>query len=169
MTAKMRKLIVLLFALLPLGICAQEVKIAYVYQEEIFNVMPEMEEVRTKLAALNEQYEKDLKVMQDEHRKKYEDYMAQQDSLTENIKLRRQQDIQDLATRIDNYVPSARQDMERQAEAMYTPIQEKVQNAIKAVGEEKGYTFIINPQALLYIGSAAVDATPFVKARLGLK
>ncbi|MDR2042228.1 MAG: OmpH family outer membrane protein [Tannerella sp.] len=165
----MRKLIVLWFALLPLGLCAQEVKIAIVNQAEIFNAMPEVSEVETKLAALNEQYEKDLKVMTDEYQKKYADYMAQQDSLTENIKLRRQQEIQDLETRIQNYVPSARQDMERQAEELYAPIREKIQNAIKAVGDEKGYAVIINPQALLYVGSAAIDATPFVKTKLGLK
>jgi outer membrane protein len=156
-------------ALIPLGICAQEVKIAIVNQSEIFNAMPEISEVETKLATLNEQYEKDLKVMTDEYQRKYADYIAQQDSLTENIKLRRQQDIQDLDTRIQNYVPSARQDMERQAKELYAPIQEKVQNAIKAVGDEKGYAVILDPQVLLYVGSTAVDATPFVKAKLGLK
>ncbi|MDR2139884.1 MAG: OmpH family outer membrane protein [Tannerella sp.] len=165
----MRKLIVLCFVLFPLGIGAQEVKIAIVNQAEIFNVMPEVSDIETKLATLNEQYEKDLKVMTDEHQKKYADYMAQQDSLTENIKLRRQQEIQDLETRIQNYVPSARQDMEKQAEELYAPLREKIQNAIKAVGDEKGYAVIINPQALLYVGSTAVDATPFVKAKLGLK
>ncbi|MDR2765209.1 MAG: OmpH family outer membrane protein [Tannerella sp.] len=165
----MRKLIVLCVALLPLGICAQEIKIAIVNHAEIFNVMPEVSDVETKLATLNEQYERDLKIMTDDHQKKYADYMAQQDSLTENIKLRRQQEIQDLETRIQNYVPSARQDMERQAEELYAPIREKIQNAIKAVGDEKGYTVIISPQALLYVGSAAVDATPFVRAKLGLK
>jgi outer membrane protein len=156
-------------ALIPLGICAQEVKIAIVNYGEVFNLMPEVSEVETKLAALNEQYEKDLKVMTDEYQKKYTDYMAQQDSLTENIKLRRQQEIQDLETRIQNYVPSARQDLEKQGEELYAPVREKLQNAIKAVGDEKGYTVIINPQALLYVGSTAVDATPFVKTKLGLK
>lgn len=170
MIAKMRKLIVLWIALLPsLGICAQEVKIAIVNQAELFTAMPEVSEVETKIAAINEQYEKDLKVMQDEFQKKYADYMAQQDSLTENIKLRRQQDIQDLDTRIQNYVPSARQDMERQAEELYAPIREKVQKAIKDVGDEKGYAVILSPQVLLYVGSATIDATPFVKAKLGLK
>ncbi|MDR2042446.1 MAG: OmpH family outer membrane protein [Tannerella sp.] len=165
----MKRLIVLWLALLPLGLCAQEVKIAIINQMEIFNGMPEVSEVETKLAALNEQYERDLKVMTDEYQKKYTDYMAQQDSLTENIKLRRQQEIQDLDTRIQNYVPSARQDQERQAEELYAPVREKLQNAIKAVGDEKGYTVIINPQALLYVGSTVVDATPFVKTKLGLK
>jgi outer membrane protein len=165
----MKKLVVLLFALLPLGIGAQEIKVAIVNQAEVFNAMPEVSAVENRIAELNQQYEKELKVMSDEYTKKYSDYMAQQDSLTENIKLRRQQEIQDLSTRIENFVPTARQEMEKTAQELYAPIQEKIQNAIKAVGDEKGYTYIINPQALLYVGTSAIDATQFVKTKLGLK
>jgi len=39
----------------------------------------------------------------------------------------------------------------------------------QAVGDEKGYTYILNPQVLLYKGNDAVDATDFVKAKLGIK
>jgi outer membrane protein len=165
----MRKLVVLLFVLLPLGVYAQEVKIAIVNQAEVFNAMPEVSGMENQLAALNEQYEKELKIMTDEYDKKYKDYMAQQDSLTDNIKLRRQQEIQDLNTRIENYIPTARQDMEKKTQELSAPIQEKMANAIKAVGEEKGYTCILLPQAMLYVGSSVIDATPFVKAKLGLK
>ncbi|MDR3268922.1 MAG: OmpH family outer membrane protein [Tannerella sp.] len=167
----MKKLIALLFVLIPFGIGAQEIKIAIVNQAEIFNVMPDVSTVENQLAALHEQYQKELKIMNDEYTKKFSDYMAQQDSLTENIKLRRQQDIEDLRTRIENYMTSAQQDMEKKQMELYAPIQEKIQNAIKAVGEEKGYTYIINPhpQMILYVGNSAIDATPFVKTKLGLK
>ena len=95
--------------------------------------------------------------------------MSQQDSLTENIKLRRQQEIQDLETRIQNFVPVAQQEMQKKQQELYAPIQQKMQDAIKAVGDEKGYTYILNPQVLLYKGNDAVDATDFVKAKLGIK
>ena len=42
-------------------------------------------------------------------------------------------------------------------------------DAIKAVGAEQGYTYIIDPQVLLYTGPNAIDATPMVKTKLGLK
>jgi outer membrane protein len=148
---------------------AQELKIAVVNTMDIFNLMPEVSTMETQLAALNEQYKKELKIMSDEYQKKYSEYVAQQDSLTENIKLRRQQDIQDLDNRIQNFVPTAQQEMEKKQAELLNPIQEKLQNAIKAVGEEKGYTFIISPQALLYTSPNAVDATELVKAKLGIK
>ena len=52
---------------------------------------------------------------------------------------------------------------------MIEPIQQKMADAIKAVGTEQGYTYIIDPQVLLYTGPNAIDATPFVKTKLGLQ
>ncbi len=164
----MKKLVVLIFMLLPLGVFAQD-KIAIVNTADIFNVMPEVSAVEKQLATLNEQYEKEFKTMQDEYTKKYSEYMSQQDSLTENIKLRRQQEIQDLETRIQNFVPVAQQEMQKKQQELYAPIQQKMQDAIKAVGDEKGYTYILNPQVLLYKGNNAIDATDLVKAKLGIK
>lgn len=165
----MKKFVVLLLILLPLGVVAQEAKIAIVNTVEIFNAMPEVSDVENQLAALNEQYEKEFKVMQDEYNKKFAEYVEQRDSLTDNIRLRREQEIQDLETRIQNFVPVAQQELQKKQGELYTPIQEKLQNAIKSVGEEKGYTYILNPQVLLYTGNSAIDATSFVKAKLGLK
>ncbi len=164
----MKKLIVLLFMILPLGVMAQEIKIAYVNVQEVFMAMPEMSSIESQLATLNENYTNELKVMQDEYQKKYSDFVAQQDSLTENIKLRRMQEIEDVRTRIENFVPVAQQDMQKKQQELYQPVQEKIQKAISAVGDEKGYTYIIDPQVFLYRSNNAIDATPFVKSKLGI-
>jgi outer membrane protein len=155
----------------PLGGFAQELKIAHVNVQEIFTAMPEMPELEKKMADLNERYQKELQQMQDEYQKKYSDFQAQQDSLTENIKLRRMQEIQDISTRIENFLPVAREDMAKEQERLVQPLQDKIKNAIKAVGDEKGFTYIISmeQQLFLYTGPNAVDATPLVKAKLGLK
>ena len=164
----MKKLIVLLLMILPLGAIAQEVKIAYVKTQEVFMAMPEVSEMEKKLADLNEKYKGELKLMQDEYQKKYADFIQQQDSLTENIKLRRMQEIQDIQTRMDNFVQMGQQDVQKQQQDLLIPIQQKLQDAIKAVGDEKGYTYIIDPAALLYTGPNAIDATPLVRKKLGL-
>ena len=161
----MKKLIVLLLMILPLGAIAQEVKIAFVKTQEVFMAMPEVEK---QMADLNEKYRVELKQMQDEYQKKYSDFVAQQDSLTENIKLRRMQEIQDIQERMDNFVQVAQQDVQKKQQELLQPIQQKLHEAIQKVGEEKGYTYIIDPAALLYTGTNAVDATPFVRTKLGL-
>ena len=158
----MKKLIVLLLMILPLGAIAQEVKIAFVKTQEVFMAMPEVSGMEKQMADLNEKYRVELK------QKKYSDFVAQQDSLTENIKLRRMQEIQDIQERMDNFVQVAQQDVQKKQQELLQPIQQKLHEAIQKVGEEKGYTYIIDPAALLYTGTNAVDATPFVRTKLGL-
>lgn len=165
----MKKLIVLLFMILPLGAFAQEVKIAFVNTQEIFMAMPEVSAMEKQMADLNERYKSELKQMQDEYTKKYSDFVAQQDSLTENIKLRRMQEVQDMQGRMDNFMQVAQQDVQKKQQELVQPIQQKMMDAIKAVGSEKGYTCILDPQVLLYTGSNAIDATSFVRTKLGLK
>ena len=165
----MKKLIVFLMMVLPLGAFAQDVKIAFVNTQEVITAMPELAAMEKQMTEINENYKKELKQMQDEYQKKYSDYIAQQDSLTENIKLRRMQEIQDIQERINNFLQVAEQDVQKKQQELFTPIQQKVQTTSKAVGDEKGYMYIIDPSVLLYKGTSAVDATPFVKSKLGLK
>ena len=164
----MKKLIVLLLMILPLGAIAQEVKIAFVKTQEVFMAMPEISGMEKQMADLNEKYRVELKQMQDEYQKDYSDFVAQQDSLTENIKMRRMQELQDMEQRTQNFIQISQQDFQKKQGELFTPIQDKLKNAIKAVGDEKGYTYILDPQIVLYQGNTAVDATQFVKAKLGI-
>ena len=164
----MKKLIVLLLMILPLGAIAQEVKIAFVKTQEVFMAMPEVSVMEKQMADLNQKYRVELKQMQDEYQKKYSDFVAQQDSLTENIKMRRMQELQDMEQRTQNFIQISQQDFQKKQGELFTPIQDKLKNAIKAVGDEKGYTYILDPQIVLYQGNTAVDATQFVKAKLGI-
>jgi len=131
--------------------------------------MPEVSEMETQLANLQQQYQKELKTMQDEYNRKYSDLQAQNDSLTENIKMLRLQEIEDINTRMQNFVPMARENIEKKQNELLTPIQNKIEKAVSAVGEENGYTYIIDPRMLLYKSPNATDATDKVKAKLGLK
>ena len=106
--------------------------------------------------------------MNDEYQKKYEDFVAQQETLTENIRLKRMQELQDLEQRTQNFIQISQQDFQKMYSDLLMPIQEKVRNAINTVGGEKGYTYILDPQVILYTGTGSIDATPFVKAKLGL-
>jgi outer membrane protein len=165
----MKRFIVSVLLLFPLGLAAQEVKIAIVNTQEVFNLLPELSDVENQMATLYKQYEEQIKGMEEEYNRKFADYTAQSDSLTENIKILRMQEIQDIQTRLENFVPTARQELEKKQNELMTPLQEKIQKAIKDVADENGYSHVISPQVLLYQGSSAIDATDKVKAKLGLK
>ena len=58
-------------------------------------------------------YKSEMQVMEDEYKKKYSDFVAQQDSLTENIKMRRMQELQDMEQRTQNFIQISQQDSRR--------------------------------------------------------
>ena len=164
----MKKIIVSMLLLLPLGLFAQEVKLAIVNTGEIINLLPEMSTLQSEMATLQQTLQKESKQMEDEYTRKVADLTEQNESLTDNIRKLRVQEIDDLRGRLENFLASAQETMEKRQEELFAPIQEKVMNAINSVGEENGYT-ILNPQVLLFKGKGVADATDLVKAKLGLK
>lgn len=165
----MKKLIVSMLLLLPLGLAAQEMKIAIVNTQEVFSLLPELSDVENQIATFTKQYEDQMKGMEDEYNRKYADLTAQSDSLTENIRILRIQEIEDIRTRLENFIPTARQEIEKKQNELVTPLQEKIHRAIKEVADENGYTYVMSPQVMLYTGNSAIDATDKVKAKLGLR
>ena len=81
------------------------------------------------------------------------------------------QEIQDKANKVEQFRQTATQDLQRQQEQLMAPIQSKINDAVKAVGAEGGYTFIFpsEPSLILYQGTDVTDVTAAVKAKLGLK
>ncbi|MDR1222131.1 MAG: OmpH family outer membrane protein [Tannerella sp.] len=165
----MKKIIVSMLLLLPLGLAAQEMKIAIVDQQAIFSLLPELSEVESQIAAFAKQYQDQMKSMEDEYNRKFSDLTAQGDTLTENIRTLRLQEIQGIEARLQNFVPMAKEEIDKKQAELLAPLYEKMQKAVDEVGEENGYTYIMSPQVMLFKGSSAIDATDKVKAKLGLK
>ena len=162
----MKKIIVSLLFLLPLGLVAQELKIAFVNTNEVLNVMPEVSDYESKIATLRQTMDGVLKEMQDDYVRKYTEFTAQSDSLTENIRNLKIQEIQQLEMRISNYAEASQEDYSKKSDELFLPIQEKLMKAIESVGAENGY-IIFDSRTILYKG-AAIDASDKVKAKLGL-
>lgn len=163
---------IVLFALMsfPVLALAQEAqKIAYVNYVDVIMVMPEYKQMEDSLKKSENAFRSELQIITDEYTKKLSDYVAQQDSLNESIKLRRQQDLEDIRQRAANFEQYAAQKQGELQQALSTPIQEKLQKAINDVGKEQSFLYIANSQAFLYISTAASDATPLVKKKLGIQ
>ena len=165
----MKKIFVSLFLLLSVGVFSQEIKIAYVNSGEVFNLMPELAEASSQFEAIAAQFQEQYQSMMDELNQKAEEYRKLEATLNENLKLRRQQELEGMQERIQNFIPESQQLLEQERAKLTNPIQEKLLNAIKQVGEEQGYTYIIDSQAMLHIGKSAIDATQLVKTKLNIK
>jgi len=165
----MKKIVLLAFLCLPLGMKAQEVKIAHVNTLEIFNAMPETSAAETELANLGQSLRTELQRMEEEYNRMYTQFMQQQDSLPQSIKIKRMQEIEDKKNRTETFYQQAEQEVAKKKEELNAPIAQKIQAAIKAVGDEQGYTYMMESRVFAYTSPKAIDATPFVKAKLGIK
>ena len=165
----MKKLIILALIMLPMSAFAQ--KFAHVNSAVIINAMPEYTKARTDLEALAKQYEDELKRIQDEFRTKLEDYQKNGETLPETMNQRRQQELQDLDTRMTQYRQTAEEDLSKQESTKLAEISEKVGKAIKEIGSAGGYVYIMDvTSGIPFINETlSTDVTDQVKAKLGIK
>ena len=165
-----KKIVLFALVMFPVVSFAQEnQKIAYLNYGEVVMAMPEYKQMMDSLKKEEEAYLADIKIMTDEHAKKYSDYLEQQDTLNEAVKLRRLQDIEDTRQRTANFQQYAQQKLDELQQALMGPILEKLQKAIDEAGRDNNFLFIADSTAFRYISSSATDATPFVKKKLGIQ
>mgnify|MGYP002855302579 CR=1 FL=1 len=163
----MKKIIVTLALILPLAVSAQ--KFGHINSQDIFQQMPERTVVQQKMDTLMSQYESQMVNMQEEINKKITDYQQNQATMADAIKQIRGQEIEELKQRYELFVQTAQQDLQKKQQEFLTPIYEKMQKAVKAVGDANSYTYIFDAGAMTYISPDADDVTPLVKKELGIK
>ena len=153
------------------GVADAQMKIAYVNSAEIMEAMPESAKVRTNLENYYGELQSQLQTMLTEYQNKVQDYEANQASYSNLVKQSKEKEIIDMENRIQLFRSNADEELAKKQEELLKPLLDKVQNAINAVGKEKGYTYIIDNAAgtLVYLGADAIDASKDVKAKLGIK
>ena len=145
-------------------------KFGHVNAQEVIQAMPEFTKARTEIEALTKQYEADLKSMQDELQKKAEAFDKEQATLPENIKQRRQTELQDMYQKIQQSYQDNQQALGQAQQEKMQAIQTKVLDAIKAVGQAGGYVYIMDiAGGVPYISTTlSTDVTGEVKKKLGI-
>nr|WP_297164991.1 OmpH family outer membrane protein [uncultured Dysgonomonas sp.] len=163
-----KKLFILFLIVAPIGVYAQD-KLAYINTQEVFTQMPEIKDVETKLAAKQEEIKKNLAAIQAEYDKKMEEFKASTAEPTEAVLTDRQKQVQQIQERYETYLENSDKEFQDLRQQLLAPLQQKMQAAIKSVGEKNGYTYIIEVGAVPYVSTSAVDAGKLVKAELGIK
>lgn len=168
----MKKTLLILLAAAPLCIMAQTAKIAHVDVKAIYNAVPEKTLAQNELRAFSQQYQTEYNTVQEEFNKKFAEYqtLAADSATPATIKERRMHEIQDSDHKIQQFLNKANADIAAKEKQLNEPIMRRINEAIKAVGAEGRYTYIIDSSAtpLVYTGPDAIDVTPQVKAKLGL-
>ena len=166
----LKKIALLLLLIAPMSVFAQ--KFGHVKFAEILTVMPEYTKAQTDIQAQQKQYEDEMKRASDELTKKFTEYQQEQANLPKNIQERRQKVLQELNEKGMQFQADAQQQLQKAYAEMMEPIYKKIDDAIKAVGQEGGYVYIfdLNRTDIPFVNeSLSTDVTPAVKGKLGLK
>ena len=158
-------------ALLPLMLMAQA-RIGIVNSQSIFDLMPEKAKAEAQLKALSDRYHTEYELLQAEFDKKYADYqtVAADASMPETIKERRVKELQESDKKMREFEHKAAEDLAAQRAVLTKPITDRIQAAIRTVGEQGGFDLVLDTAVtpVAYTGPNTMDITPMVKAALGL-
>lgn len=169
----MKKILILLLLIAPLSLFAQTTapKFGYIDVNAIMVLMPEFTKAQTELQALGKQYEDEYVGLRTEFEKKSLEFEQLQDSLPENLLKRRQEDLQNLYLRMQNYERETYQYMQQQQQVKLGEVAKILNDAIQAVGTDGGYVCIydISNGTMPFVNTAICeDLSNKVKAKLGI-
>jgi outer membrane protein len=166
----LKKIALILMLIAPMSVFAQ--KFGHIKMQEVVSLMPEYTKAQTDINTMQKQFDDELKRAQDDFAKKYAEYQQDQANLPKNIQERRQKELQELSERGMQLQQDAQQQLQQSWMQMLEPIVNKIEEAIKAVGQEGGYTYIfdLNTTNIPYVSETlSTDVTAAVKAKLGIK
>lgn len=166
----LKKIALILMLIAPMSVFAQ--KFGHIKTQEILVAMPDYIKAQTDIQTMQKQYEDEMKRAQEEFNKKFTAYQEEQANLPKNIQERRQKELQELSQKGMQMQQDAQQELERSWMTMLEPIAKKIDDAIKAVGQDGGYVYIfdLNATQIPFVNETlSTDVTSAVKAKLGIQ
>lgn len=167
----LKKLLIFFIALAPLAAVAQDAKIAYLNAQEVFSAMPELAGIETQLGTKQEEISKNGQALIEEYNKKVDEF-EKAAATSEAVQQDQQKQLAQIQERYQVYLQNSQQEMQQLQQKLLEPVNKKIADAIKAVGDENSYTFVFDVSTMqspiVYVSPTAVNITPLVKTKLGL-
>ena len=166
----LKKIALILLLVLPMSVFAQ--KFGHIRTQEILTAMPEYTKAQTDIQTMQKQYENEMKIVQEDFQKKFTAFQQEQANLPKNILEKRQNELQQLGERAQQMQQDAQRDLEKSWMEMLEPIAKKIDDAIKAVGQEGSYVYIfdLNTTNIPFVNETlSTDVTGAVKSKLGIQ
>jgi outer membrane protein len=151
---------------------AQSYKFGHVNTDEIIKAMPEYDTAMAKLEKTRQELVNTLQLMSVELKNKADAYDKESKTLTDIVRQTKEQELQDLQTRIQNFQNQAQTTLQEQQATLTQPIFSRVDKAIKDVGKEGGFIYIFDVakgQVLYFDETKSTNVIASVKTKLGLK
>ncbi len=168
-----KSFIILLIALFTCGTASfaqKTVKLGHINSADLMQIMPGRDSAQAAFQTEMDALDAQLKAMQEELQKKYNEYMEKQDQMSALIRQTKEQEIRDMGSRVEAFQQNAQQQLQEKEKELLQPIIDRAKQAIADVAKENGYTYVFDTSAgaLLYQQDSD-DILGLVKKKLGLK
>jgi outer membrane protein len=149
---------------------AQSPKLGHINSTDLLQAMPEIKKADSTLQAYQKQLEDQNQTMLTEYQGKLADYQKNEPTMPDAVKEVKQQELQDLQNRIQQFQQTAQDKFQSKKEELYSPVLKKAEDAIKQVAKENNYAYVFDTSAgaVIYYQDAE-DLTALVKKKLNLK
>jgi len=142
-------------------------KIGYVDAEGLVFSLPEIQQVQQEL----QKYQNDsigprFEQLSSEYKEK--DSIYRDTKTAASVKNLLEKDLADLSMQLQNWPQIAGQMNQIKQAQLMQPLNKKVMDAINAVAKEKGYAYVLSPDALI-VAPPGDDITLAVAQKLGIK
>jgi outer membrane protein len=163
----MRRTILLILTCLALTVHAQDstravnpmtMGFGYLSYDTVLRAMPEYGQVQQQLTKLRSQYEAELKRVEQEFNRKYEEFLDGRADFPPTILRKRQSELQELMQRNVDFRNKSVKEISEAETRLMQPLKDKLSKAIVLVGHQEGLAFILNTDQ---------NACPFINPTVG--
>jgi outer membrane protein len=168
----MKRLTVCLAAVLMISAFASaQSKIAHINSEAIMQALPEAQDAQKSLDALVTQWEGELKKMQDDWKRKFDEYDKKKLILTEQARSEQERQLRELDAGISdlrNRKFGQNGELFQKQNEVMKPIQNKLLQVLEEVAKDDGYDYILDKSGdiLLLYANSKTDLTQKVLERM---
>ncbi|WP_374950621.1 OmpH family outer membrane protein [Mucilaginibacter sp.] len=147
-----------------------QAKIGYLQFDQVVTALPEFKTLNSQIDIYKKTFMDQLTALNTELQNKSKEYQDKRASMTDAVRVAKENELQDLSKRFQDYQTTASQSVEAKGNELTTPLVTKVRTAVAAVAKEKGYTYVINSTSTdLIVSPPGDDLMPAVKLKLGIK
>ena len=168
---KIFKSLLLTFALTAVAVSAQAQKFGFIDTQALISQLPEVQEANANIETLKKQLQKKGQDMIATLQAKYADLQKKQangEISPKQLEVEGAQ-LKEEEAKLAQFEQTSQEKIFKKSEELLSPIQNKINNAIKEVAAEQGYTYIFDSSlGMVLYADPGTDVSTAVKAKLGL-
>ena len=133
-------------------------KFGYLSIDSVLLSMPEYAQLQQDMATMRQQYETEMKRVEDDFNKKYEEFLDGQKSFPQTILQKRQSELQEMLDKNIAFKKEGLQMLKDTEKTQKDVILMMIEMTVKTIGMQRGYAFILNTDT---------NATPWLNPAMG--